>query len=86
MYRSEAMATTAHKRIPLADPAHAAHEDALDDADNTRTVELPAFVYPRALRTNELTMPVGDCLESIIESELYLRECANAVDCDGEDL
>jgi hypothetical protein len=72
------MATTAHQLAPLADPAADSLVDPYDDADNTRTVELPAFVFPMALRTTEVTVPEGDSLESIIDNELYLRECEDS--------
>ena len=63
------------------------------DDEHTHTVELPAFVYTsRALKTNDVTLPVGDCLETIIDNELYLREWADGeiqqdeTDADDSDL
>ena len=68
--------STAHP-IDLVDFEDAPEGAAADhgDEEQTHTVELPAFIYTsRALRTNDVTLPEGDCLETIIDNELNLRE------------
>jgi hypothetical protein len=71
---------------------HDAPEDAAGTGDDeqTHTVELPAFIYTsRALKTNDVVLPDGDCLETIIDNELELREWGDSEltsDRDDDDL
>lgn len=71
---------------------HDVPEDAAGTGDDeqTHTVELPAFIYTsRALKTHDVELPEGDCLETIIDNELNLREWGDSElisDRDDDDL